>query len=99
LKPRGESFRHRRGDAVEAQVMASMTKRLREALKQAETWPEEAQDELADAVLEIAESLGGAYRATKEELAGIDRGLDDARRRRFSSDEDVRAAFEKFRGP
>ena len=78
--------------------MAGMTKNLQEVLKQAETWPEEAQEELADAALEIAEGMTGRYLATDEELAGIDRGLDDAAHGRFATDEEVKAAFAKFRG-
>ncbi|MGH9438727.1 MAG: hypothetical protein ACRD22_12750 [Terriglobia bacterium] len=74
-----------------------MTKKLQEALKQAEAWPEEAQDELADAAREIADSLTGKYHATEEELSGIDRGLADAQQQRFATDENVRAAFAKFR--
>ncbi len=74
-----------------------MTKKLREVLKQAETWPEEAQEELADAALEIAAGLEGRYQASSEELAGIDRGLDDARQGRFASDEEASAAFRLFR--
>ena len=74
-----------------------MTRKLQEVLKQAETWPEEAQEELADAALEIAAGLSGQYHATGEELAGIDRGLDDARQGRFATDEQVKAAFGKFR--
>ncbi len=77
-------------------MMRVMTRKLREVLKQAETWPEEAQEELADAALEIAAGLEGRYHATPEELDGIDRGLDDARHRRFASDEEVKAASSKF---
>lgn len=78
--------------------MAGMTKKLQEVLKQAEAWPEEAQEELADAALEIAEGLNGNYHASDEELSGIDRGLDDAEHQRFATEEEVRAAFAKFRG-
>ena len=77
--------------------MPGMTKKLQDVLKEAETWPEEAQEELADAALEIAAGMKGEYHATGEELAGIDRGLADARRKRFATDEEVRAAFAKFR--
>ena len=68
-------------------------------MKQAEAWPEEAQEELVDAALEIATGLTGEYHATNEELAGIDRGLDDARQGRLATDEEVKAAFSKFRRP
>jgi predicted transcriptional regulator len=78
-------------------MMSDMTRKLQEVLKQAETWPEEAQQELVDAALEIAAGLKGEYQVTDEELAGIDRGLDDARQGRFATDEEVKAAFGKFR--
>ena len=77
--------------------MPGMTKKLQEVLKQAEAWPEAAQEELADVALEIAEGMKGEYYATEEELAGIDRGLDDAEHGRFATEEDVRAAFGTFR--
>ena len=75
-----------------------MTKKLQQVLKEAEKWPEEAQDELADAAREISQGLDGEYHASTQELAGIDRGLGDARRGNFASEEEVRAAFAKFRG-
>jgi predicted transcriptional regulator len=78
-------------------MMRDMTSRLQEVLKQAESWPEEAQEELADAALEIAAGLKGKYHATAEELAGIDRGLDDSRQGRFATDEEVKDSFGKFR--
>jgi hypothetical protein len=42
-------------------MMSDMTRKLQEVLKQAETWAEEAQEELADAALEIAAGLKGEY--------------------------------------
>jgi predicted transcriptional regulator len=39
----------------------------------------------------------GAYRATPEELAGIDRGLKAAREGRFATDEQIEALFKKHR--
>ena len=66
-------------------------------MKQAENWPEQVQEELADAALEIAAALNGQYQPTGDELAGIDRGLDDARQGRLATDEEVKAALGKFR--
>jgi predicted transcriptional regulator len=77
--------------------MVGMTRRLKQLLKLVETWREEVQDELADAALEIAQSLEGEYNVTETELAGIDRGIDDARQGRFASDEAVEAVRAKFR--
>jgi predicted transcriptional regulator len=75
------------------------SKALKEAIRRAETWPEEAQEQLAEIAFEIdAELKGGTYRATPEELAGIDRGLKAAREGRFAPDEEVEAVFAKRRG-
>jgi hypothetical protein len=57
--------------------MSGMTANvLKDEFEHVETWPEEAQAELAEIALEIDAGLaGGVYRATPKELAGIDRGL------------------------
>jgi predicted transcriptional regulator len=71
---------------------------LKEVMQRVETWPEAAQEELADIALEIeAELKGGVYHASPEELAGIDRGLKAAREGRFATDEQVGAVFAKHR--
>jgi hypothetical protein len=71
---------------------------LQDALRLVEAWPEAAQVELAELALEINEGFSsGAYRATPDELAGIERGLKDAREGRFATDEQVKATFDKFR--
>ena len=79
--------------------MPTMTRKLREALKLAKTWPEEAQEELAAAAFEIAAGLSAQYRASGDELRGIDRGLEDARQGRFATEEEIKEAFSKFRHP
>jgi hypothetical protein len=71
-----------------------MTKKLKELLQRAETWPEAAQEELVQIGLEIeAEQVSGVYHATPEEL----RAIDDAERSGIASAEEVEAAFAKFR--
>ena len=78
--------------------MPMAAKVLREVLQRAETWPEAAQEELAEIALEIDAGLkGGEYCATSEELAGIDRGLKAAREGRFATNEQVEAVFSKRR--
>jgi hypothetical protein len=65
-------------------------KKLKEILERVEAWPEAAQAELAELALEIDAGLGaGKYHATPEELAGIRRGLKDARQGRFATDEQI----------
>jgi hypothetical protein len=74
------------------------TKALEEAIRRAETWPAEAQEQLAEIAFEIdAELRGGVYHATPEELAGIDRGLKAAREGRFATDQEVEAVLAKHR--
>jgi predicted transcriptional regulator len=73
-------------------------KLLKDAMERVETWPEEAQEELAAIALDMDASLnGGLYEATTEELAGIDRGLKAAREGRFATDDEVAAVLAKYR--
>jgi hypothetical protein len=74
------------------------SKALFDAMRRAESWPVEAQEELAEIALEIDTELkGGSYRANPEELAGIDRGLKAARERRFATQDELEAVLAKHR--
>jgi predicted transcriptional regulator len=74
------------------------SKALMDALRRAEAWPAEAQEELAEIALEIdAELRGGSYHATAGELAGIDRGLKAAREGRFATEDEFEAMLAKHR--
>jgi hypothetical protein len=67
-------------------------------LQRVESWPVEAQEELAEIALEIDAGLnGGVYHATPKELEGIDRGLKASREGRLATDADVEAVFAKHR--
>jgi len=78
---------------------AMKTKKLTEILERVEAWPPDVQNELAEFALELdAGFRDGEYQPTPEELAGIDRGLRAAAEGRFASDQQVEAAFAKFRG-
>jgi predicted transcriptional regulator len=73
-------------------------KALKDALKRVEAWPDHAQDVLAELALQIDEELRqGKYRATPDELAGIDRGLKAANEGRFATEEEAEAVLAKFR--
>jgi predicted transcriptional regulator len=75
-----------------------MTKIWDELLRRVQSWPQEAQEELAQVALEIEAALkDGAYRANPGELEGIDRGLRDSAEGKFASENDVDAIFEKHR--
>jgi hypothetical protein len=74
------------------------TKTLAHALERVESWPAEAQDELAMIAMDIDAGLAGdPYEPTADEFAGIDRGLRAAAEGRFATDEQVEAVFAKFR--
>jgi len=67
-------------------------KALKDVLQRVETWPEEAQEELAAIAREMdAQLAGGVYHATAEELEA----LDEAERSGVASE--AEAAFETFR--
>jgi predicted transcriptional regulator len=73
-------------------------KKLKDVLQRVEAWPEAAQAELAELALEIdAELAIGKYHATPEEVAGIRRGLKDAREGRFATDQQIEELFKKHR--
>jgi predicted transcriptional regulator len=74
-----------------------MNAKLKDIIERVETWPPEAQDELAQIALEIEAQLKGDYVATPEELEAIDRGLRDAAEGRFATEEQVAAVFAKYR--
>jgi hypothetical protein len=72
----------------------SVMSKLKDLLERAETWPPEAQQELAEIALEIEASVSaGAYQASQEELEA----LDQAERSGVASDQQVQAAFRAFR--
>jgi predicted transcriptional regulator len=73
------------------------TKMLQDVLERVEGWPAAAQNALAEIALDIEAGLSGDYQPTADEIAGIDRGLEAADAGRFASDEEVEAAFAKFR--
>ena len=74
------------------------SKSFKEAIRRAETWPEEAQEQLAEIAFEIdAELKSGVYHATPDELESIDEALAAVGRGEIASDEEVQAAFAKYR--
>ncbi len=75
-----------------------MNKALDDIVRRANSWPDAAQEELAELAREVeAELQAGPYRASPGELAGIDRGLRDSAERRFVSDDEIEATFAKHR--
>jgi hypothetical protein len=74
--------------------MISALKQLRPRI---EGWPAEDQQALLEGARSIEAERSGVYRASPQELAAIDRGLEDARNDRFASEQAVAAVRAKFR--
>jgi predicted transcriptional regulator len=62
-------------------------------LEWAETWSQEAQDELIRSALEIERKHGGVYELDNEELADVREGLAEFERGEVASHEEVAATF------
>jgi predicted transcriptional regulator len=66
-------------------------------LERAETWPQEAQDELVRIAIDIERKHAGVYRLDEDEQADIREGLAEIERGEVASDEEVRATFHDLR--
>ncbi len=73
----------------------AMRKVLENLMERAVGWPEEAQAELVEAMLEIETRHGGVYRLSDEERDAVRRGLREFRDGKLASDEAVAAAFDR----
>jgi predicted transcriptional regulator len=74
-----------------------MTPGTRKLLERIGSWPEEDQDELAEAALEIEARRAGIYRLTEADREAVQRGLDDIEQGRFASDEEIAAIYKRAR--
>jgi hypothetical protein len=74
-----------------------MSKTMKELLERVASWPEEDIEKLEDAARQIEAWRTGEYHATEEELRAIDEAIAELDRGEVASEEQVRAAFAKFR--
>jgi hypothetical protein len=71
---------------------------LKYLLERVQSWPEEAQDELVAVANQIESELrGDDYSATQEELRIIDAAMASIDRGEVATDDEIKAAFAKFR--
>lgn len=71
---------------------------LRDLLQRAQSWPEEAQNELMAVANEIENELsGGEYLASREELKIIDAAATAVDGGEVATEAEIAAAFAKFR--
>ncbi len=80
-------------------VILHMPKNLKDMITRAETWPEEAQEEAVAMLQAIEAEIAHPYELTEDDRNAIDRGLEDVRRGKIASDEEVSRLFARYRRP
>ncbi len=75
-----------------------MSPKVKEILRQAESWPEEDQEELAEVARVIEARRTGVYRLSDEERAAVREGMDAARRGDFVPDDEMEKFYQLHRG-
>jgi len=65
-------------------------------LDRVEDWPDEAQAELFQSVIDIETKYFGVYRLSDEERAAVREGLSQANRGEFASDADIAELFKRY---
>ncbi len=71
-------------------------KEINEIMARAAHWPEDAQDELLQSMLDIEARYFGIYVTNKDEQAALKRSEDDVRTGRFATETDLRKVFRRF---
>jgi hypothetical protein len=61
------------------------------------TWPEEAQEELVQSMVDIEKKHLGIYHLNDEERAAVRRGLREMREGKLASEDEVARAFARYR--
>jgi hypothetical protein len=74
-----------------------MNKIVETLLERIADWPEEAQAELVQSIVDIETKHLGVYKLDPDERAAIERGLEEMRQSKFASDEQVAAVFNHYR--
>jgi hypothetical protein len=77
--------------------MASMTKRLKELMQRAETWPDEVQERAIASLEAIEELQSRGDDLTDKDWEIIGQRIDAARRGEIATDEEVAAVFDRHR--
>ncbi|MGB8402183.1 hypothetical protein [Bradyrhizobium sp.] len=75
-----------------------MNRILKEMIEHAATWPQEDQEELAEYAREIEARRTGVYTMSDQERAAVARGLAQADRGEFVSDELIAEADKRHEG-
>ena len=74
-----------------------MTKdEIHDLMERAAEWPEEAQHELVESMLDIDARYHGIYITNKDDRAALKKSHDDVGHGRFASEGDVSKVFHRF---
>jgi predicted transcriptional regulator len=74
-----------------------MNKMIETLLERIADWPEEAQAELVQSIVDIETKHLGVYKLNPDERAAIEQGLEEMRQGKSASDEEVAALFNRYR--
>lgn len=74
-----------------------MRKLLENLMERAAVWPEEAQAELVESMIEIEVKHAGAYRLSDEERQAIRRSLQELRDGKIATAQQVAEVFDRYR--
>ena len=74
-----------------------MNKVVETLLQRVADWPEEAQAELVQSIVDIETKHFGVYRLSPDERIAIEHGLEQLRQGKLASDDDVAAVFNRHR--
>lgn len=73
-----------------------MTKLMQDAMKKLSQLPDGRQDELAQMLIDVAASDLSPYQMTSEERAAVQKGITQADRGEFATDEEVAHMWKRF---
>ena len=74
-----------------------MNKVVETLLQRVADWPEEAQAELVQSIVDIETKHFGVYRLSPDERTATEHGLEQLRQGKLARDEDVAAVFNRHR--
>ncbi len=74
-----------------------MNKVVETLLERIADWPEEAQAELVQSIVDIETKHFGIYKVSAEERAAIEHALEEMRQGKLASDEAVAEVFNRYR--
>lgn len=79
--------------------MAARSRKLKDLVRRAETWPDAALEDAIATLEAIEAELAEPYELTERDRQAIDRGLADLRHGRIATEEEIDRLFARYRHP